>query len=173
MKQGLLTGALALCLCLSLTSCGMNAGSAQPGTETDNSSITDNGPGNGGADMGGNNGTLDDNFNDDAVGNAAPETNDNSNTQARMTTRATPKLGRSAADYLRDGRYRADSDGQVQPRSGDLGAELTRGARDMIRDAKELGKDLANDAGSAVKSGMDAARSTGRAAEKTIRDKMS
>ena len=176
MKRGLLSAVFALALCLSLTSCGMNAGNAQPGTETDNSSITDNGPGNGGADMNGTNGVGGVNGgdrNDDAVGNADGYTNDNSNTRARMTAKTTPKLGRTAADYLRDGRYTATSDGQVLPKSGDLGSELTQGARDLIRDAKELGKDLANDAGNAVKSGADAARSTGRAAGKTIRDKMS
>lgn len=169
MKRGLLTAALAVCLCLGLTSCGMNQTNAQPDSETNNSSVTDNGPGNGGADMnGGSGGGL----NDDAVGNADSYTNDNANTQARMTAKTAPKLGRSAADYLRNGRYKADADGQVRPKSGDLGEELTQGARDLIRDAKELGKDLANDAGSAVKSGADAARSTGRAAEKTVRDRM-
>ena len=45
MKRGLLTAALAACLCLSLTSCGMNQTNAQPDSETNNSSVTDNGPG--------------------------------------------------------------------------------------------------------------------------------
>ena len=148
MKKTLAALALTGVLCLGLTSCGMRGNQAQPDTETDNSAM------NGSAQTG--------DLNQDAIGNGDPAVDSNANTQARRSA----MRRRTAYDYLNDGKYRADDDGKVSDRGSELGRDLTQGARDLIRDAKELGREMAGDVG-------DAARSAGQAAKDTVRDALS
>ena len=55
-------------------------------------------------------------------------------------------------DYLADGRYTADSDGQVN-HSGrsDRSRDMTRDARDMVRDTGDAARDLGNGLRNAAK----------------------
>lgn len=174
MVQSLLVLALAGMLSLGLTSCGMGNNDPQTGgnngqqTGGNNNTVTENGPSdNGGSDNSNDvsmNGTGDvGNINNDGVGNAAPNTNDNSNTQAKRSTNWTPNIHRSAYDYLNDGRYRASSDGNIIARKDTVGNDLTQGARDLIRGTGDMVGDVGRGVG-------NAARDVGRAAGNTLRD---
>jgi len=150
MKQTLTALALAGVLCLGLTSCGMGGNQAQPDSGSNNSSL------NGSGQVG--------DLNQDEIVNGDPAVDDNTNTQAQ--SRRSTLRSRTAYDYLNDGKYRAGDDGKVTDRGSELGKNLTQGARNLIRDAKELGRNMAGDVG-------DAARKAGRAAKDTDRDTLS
>lgn len=151
MKKAFFVPVLALMLMLGLTSCTMGGNDAAPGTETNNSSV--NGTGQTG------------DLNQDEIGNADANTNDNSETQARRSS----MRRRTAYDYLNDGRYEAGKDGMIRNRDS-IGKDLTQGARDLIRDAKDLGRDMARDAGDAVRDAGQAAKDTGKAVGDGLKD---
>ena len=70
---------------------------------------------------------------------------------------------RTAYDYLRDGRYRADEDGRVNGKSDPTARDFTQGARDMVRDAGDAVGDLGRSIGGAVGGlGGSARNSTGK-----------
>lgn len=169
MKHTLLVMALTGMLCVGLTSCGMgdrnaatDSGTGATGSQTaGNDTAGDGGYNNGTGQVG--------DLNQDEIGNGDAAVDDNANTQAQV--RRSAMRGRTAYDYLNDGRYEAGQDGMIRDRSS-LGKDLTQGARDLIRDAKELGKDMARDVGDAARSAGRAARDTGRAAGDTVRDKL-
>lgn len=166
MVQSLLVLALAGMLSLGLTSCGMN--NREPQNGVNNHTVTENGPYDDGVndnreDIGMNGtGNVGD-INNDAVGNADANTSDNSNTQARRSSKRTPNIHRSAYDYLNDGRYRASSDGNIIARKDGVTSDLTQGARDLIRGAGDVVGDVGRGVG-------DAARDVGNAARNTLRD---
>ena len=165
MMQSLLVLALVGVLSVGLTACGTRNDKPDNGVDK-NEIVTENGPYDDGVndnrtDTGMNSAAGD--LNNDAVGNADAYTNDNANTRVRRSTLNTPNIHRSAYDYLNDGRYRASSDGNIIARKDTVTDDLTRGARDLIRDAGDAVKDAGREAG-------NAARDVGRAAEKTLRD---
>ena len=63
--------------------------------------------------------------------------------------------------YLRDGRYRADSDGEVK--DSETYRDYTNDARDMVRDAGNALKDMGRDV-------TDAARDLGGSMKRAAQD---
>lgn len=168
MKHALLVMALTGMLCVGLTSCGM--GSTAPDTQSGSTTSSD-AAAQDQTDESYNNGTGQvGDLNQDEIGNGDPAVDSNAETQARA--RRSAMRGRTAYDYLNDGKYRAGKDGMIKDRSS-LSQDLTQGARDLIRDAKELGRDMAGDVGAAARSAGQAAQDAGNAARDTIREKMS
>lgn len=164
MKHALLVMALTGMLCVGLTSCSIRTSENMPdsgaGATAGQAAENDMADANGTGQVG--------DLNQDEIGNGDPAVDSNAETQARRSA----LRGRTAYDYLNDGKYQAGKDGMIRDRSS-LSQDLTQGARDLIRDAKELGRDMAGDVGAAARSAGQAARDTGSAARDTIREKMS
>lgn len=134
---------------------GENGGGGQGGSQGggsgggNGSSANDTGSGGSGNGMT-SNGDVGD-INNDAIGNADSNTSSNGNTKARQAT-----IGnRTAYDYLNDGKYRTTKDGEIIPRQGSMGIDMTQSVRDLIDDAKQLSREMMQSGGNINAPGTD------------------
>ena len=146
----------ALALALTLTACG----GRNTGGTTENGGTANNGAGNSAVGGGtADNGTVSDGTgvmdgrmggvgsNGDVISEDTPagpltgSVSPGGNTTAHR---------RTAYDYLKDSRYSADDDGQVNGSWDPAARDFTQGARDLVRDAGDAVGDMGRDMGRAV-----------------------
>ena len=146
MKKNWIVLAMAMALTVSLTACGGNrnqtggtangAGSVGSGSAADGSaSLQDES-------MGGGNPTTAPNGS--AAGSGSQTRNSRTSYNGYTATR------RTAYDYLNDGRYAANGNGQVNGQWNTAGRDLTQGARDLVRGAGNAIGDVGRGVGNAV-----------------------
>ena len=154
MKKGLTAPVLALVLAISLTACGGREGDgkADGNTGTDNSAVT--------GEAGTSAGELGRYVGPNAAGGSTGF-DMNGAYSGQNPQRAAPDEVETNP-YLRDGRYRAYDSGKVEGRDSSGSRDLTRDARDMMKDAgdalMDMGRDARNalgDLGSDMKDGMN------------------
>jgi len=154
MKKGLTALIPALVLAISLTACGgrEDGGKADENTGTDNSVVT--------GDTGTSAGEMSRYVGPNAAGGSTGF-DMNGAYSGQNPQRAAPD-GVETNPYLRDGQYRAYDSGKVEGRDSSQTRDLTRDARDMMKDAgdalMDMGRDARNalgDLGSDVKNGIN------------------
>ena len=146
MKKNWIVLAMAMALTVSLTACGGNrnqtggtangAGSVGSGSAANGSASLQN------ESMGGGNPTTAPNGS--AAGSGSQTRNSRTSYNGYTATR------RTAYDYLNDGRYAADGNGQVNGQWNTAGRDLTQGARDLVRGAGNAIGDVGRGVGNAV-----------------------
>ena len=146
MKKNWMVLAMAMALTVSLTACGGNrnqtggttngAGSVGSGSAANGSASLQN------ESMGGGNPTTAPNGS--AAGSGSQTRNSRTSYNGYTATR------RTAYDYLDDGRYDANGDGQVNGQWNTAGRDLTQGARDLVRGAGNAIGDVGRGVGNAV-----------------------
>lgn len=146
MKKNWMVLAMAMALTVSLTACGGNrnqtggtangAGSVGSGSAANGSASLQN------ESMGGGNPTTAPNGS--AAGSGSQTRNSRTSYNGYTATR------RTAYDYLNDGRYAANGNGQVNGQWNTAGRDLTQGARDLVRGAGNAIGDVGRGVGNAV-----------------------
>ena len=149
MKKNWIVLAMAMALTVSLTACGGN-GNQTGGTTNGAGSAANGSASNGYAgsgslqneSMGGGNPTTAPNGS--AAGSGSQTRNSRTSYNGYTATR------RTAYDYLNDGRYAANGNGQVNGQWNTAGRDLTQGARDLVRGAGNAIGDVGRGVGNAV-----------------------
>ena len=146
MKKNWMVLAMAMALTVSLTACGGNrnqtggttngAGSVGSGSAANGSASLQN------ESMGGGNPTTAPSGS--AAGSGSQTRNSRTSYNGYTATR------RTAYDYLNDGRYAANGNGQVNGQWNTAGRDLTQGARDLVRGAGNAIGDVGRGVGNAV-----------------------
>ena len=180
MNKKWMVPALAVALTMSLTACGGNrdgnngtvnggagsgsvgSGSVGSGSYAGSGSVSDPYAGSGSLQndsMGGGNPTTAPGGSAAGIGAASGSQTRNSRTSYNGST----TTRRTAYDYLNDGRYAADGNGQVNGRWNTAGQDLTQGARDLVRGAGnaigDVGRGVGNAVGDVGRGVQNAARS--------------
>ena len=175
MNKKWMVPALAVALTMSLTACGGNrdgnngtvngngtTGSGSVGNGSASGSLSDPYAGSGSLEngsMGGGNPATAPSGSAAGSGAASGSQTRNSRTSYNGYT----ATRRTAYDYLNDGRYAADGNGQVNGRWNTAGQDLTQGARDLVRGAGnaigDVGRGVGNAVGDVGRGVQNAARS--------------
>lgn len=182
MKKKWIALAMAMALTVSLTACGGNRN--QTGGTANGAGSAGNGTGSGSAANGsGNNGyagsgSVSDPYagsgslQNDSMGGGNPTTapsgsaagSGSQTRNSRTSYNGYTATRRTAYDYLNDGRYDANGDGQVNGQWNAAGRDLTQGARDLVRGAGnaigDVGRGVGNAVGDVGRGVQNAARST-------------
>ena len=130
MKKNWIVLAMAMALTVSLTACGGNRNQTG-GTTNGAGSVGSGSAANGSASNG-------------YAGSGSQTRNSRTSYNGYTATR------RTAYDYLNDGRYAADGNGQVNGQWNTAGRDLTQGARDLVRGAGNAIGDVGRGVGNAV-----------------------
>lgn len=172
MKQKWMVLAAAFFLAGSLTACGWtsrgnNMTSDSGAMSQENTRSTNQGNGIGGSTTDGSgSGANASGINGGSVSDTRTANNGANGTRTAPNnttdTRRTSTIHRSAYDYLKDGRYRADEDGKVQDGQGTPG-DMTQDARNFMQDTENTTKKAGNRIG-------NAARDVGEGVGDAVRD---